>query len=83
MSDAQQPGTARPAIGSIAWRDLTAHDAEALRDFYARVVGWQATPVEMAGYSDYVMTDPDPDPCRSVSSVLSVADSCETDPLAS
>jgi predicted enzyme related to lactoylglutathione lyase len=42
--------------GRIGWIDLTVSDAEGVRDFYARVAGWQFQPVEMDGYSDYVMT---------------------------
>lgn len=45
-----------PAPGSIAWHDLTVPDAERVRDFYARVVGWKAEPVEMEGYADFNMT---------------------------
>jgi predicted enzyme related to lactoylglutathione lyase len=54
----EKPDTDRPAAGSIAWRDLTVPDAEALRDFYSLVVGWQAAPVEMQGYSDFIMMPP-------------------------
>src|SRR5262245_26471216 len=49
----------RPAAGSIGWIDLTVDNAEAIRDFYARVVGWKAAPVEMAGYCDFTMIGPD------------------------
>jgi len=44
--------------GHIGWADLTVPDAEALRDFYAAVTGWQATPAEMGGYADFCMTPP-------------------------
>ena len=27
----------KPAIGSVAWRDLTVEDAEGIRDFYGQV----------------------------------------------
>ena len=47
--------------GSISWIDLTIDDAERLREFYERVVGWAAVPVEMGGYSDYSMTPPSTD----------------------
>lgn len=50
MSDAKQDPP-----GSILWRDLTVHDAEVVRDFYRRVVGWEAEPVEMGGYADFNM----------------------------
>ena len=44
-----------PEPGTIAWQDLTVDNAEQLRDFYAAVVGWTATPVHMGGYSDFTM----------------------------
>ena len=47
-----------PAIGSIGWVDLTVADAEGIRDFYSAVVGWQATPLSMGEYDDYVMEAP-------------------------
>ncbi|MDX1501052.1 MAG: VOC family protein [Thermoanaerobaculia bacterium] len=49
----------RPPVGSIAWTDLTVAGADGVRDFYAAVVGWAPAPVDMGGYSDYNMTDPD------------------------
>jgi len=42
-------------LGTIAWRDLTVPDAGALRDFYSRVVGWEAKPHAMGDYDDYEM----------------------------
>lgn len=41
--------------GTIAWADLTVENAPALRDFYTEVVGWKCEPLEVGGYSDYVM----------------------------
>lgn len=41
--------------GTIGWHDLTVPDAERVRDFYARVVGWKPEPVPMDGYSDFSM----------------------------
>ncbi len=49
----------KPEVGSIGWVDLTVDDAEAVRDFYAKVVGWQPSPVEMGGYSDFTMSSPE------------------------
>jgi predicted enzyme related to lactoylglutathione lyase len=46
------------AAGTMAWIDLTVPDAETIRDFYARVVGWVPEPVDMGGYSDFNMTVP-------------------------
>jgi uncharacterized protein len=40
---------------SIGWVDLTVADADRLRDFYRDVVGWTAEPVDMGGYSDWLM----------------------------
>ncbi len=46
-------------IGQIGWVDLTVPDADALRDFYREVVGWNVAPVDMGGYQDYCMNPPD------------------------
>ena len=46
-------------IGTIAWRDLTVENADDIRDFYCKVVGWKASACDMGGYSDYVMQTPD------------------------
>ena len=48
-------------IGTIGWFDLTVPHAEAIRDFYQAVVGWQASPVQMDGCSDFNMTPPGSD----------------------
>jgi predicted enzyme related to lactoylglutathione lyase len=53
MSDSKAQST-----GLIGWFDLTVPDADALRDFYAAVVGWKWSPVQMGGYSDYCMNLP-------------------------
>src|SRR4051794_39062277 len=56
MSAAEKP--AGPALGSIAWRDLTVTDAEGVRDFYEQVVGWKPRAVKMGDYSDFEMLQP-------------------------
>jgi predicted enzyme related to lactoylglutathione lyase len=48
-----------PPNGSISWFDLTVPNADAIRDFYAAVVGWKWSPVDMKGYQDYCMNLPD------------------------
>ncbi len=50
--------TEQPSPGSVAWTDLTVSDAEGIRDFYARVVGWVPAPVSMGEYDDFNMTLP-------------------------
>lgn len=50
-----------PKFGTISWTDLTIPNADAVRDFYAAVAGWQAQPVDMGGYSDYCMLPPGAD----------------------
>ena len=45
-------------VGTIGWTDLTVEDAERIRDFYARVVGWSPSPVAMEGYDDFNMNTP-------------------------
>ncbi|HWR54329.1 MAG TPA: VOC family protein, partial [Bryobacteraceae bacterium] len=42
--------------GAINWIDLTVPDAERVREFYETVAGWKSDPIEMGGYSDYVMS---------------------------
>ena len=48
-----------PSVGTIIWRDLTVPDAAAIRDFYARVVGWRSESVSMGNYNDFNMLPPD------------------------
>ena len=45
-------------VGTIGWYDLTVANAEQVRDFYSEVVGWQPSPVDMGGYSDFNMNTP-------------------------
>lgn len=47
-----------PAVGAVTWFDLTVKNAEEIRDFYSKVVGWKSSPVNMAGYQDYNMNKP-------------------------
>jgi uncharacterized protein len=49
----------QPPVGSIGWFDLTVPNAEAVRDFYAAVVGWKWTGLNMGEYEDYCMNLPD------------------------
>ncbi|HEX7707070.1 MAG TPA: VOC family protein [Thermoanaerobaculia bacterium] len=56
MSDEKQ------VAGTIAWADLTVENAEDVRDFYTRVVGWGSEGVDMGGYSDFCMTSPEGGP---------------------
>lgn len=51
--------TPKPAWGRIAWTDLTVPDAPAIRDFYSKVVGWSFAPVDMGGYDDFNMNQPE------------------------
>lgn len=48
-------GAESSSLGSIVWTDLTVEDAEDVRDFYRRVVGWGAEGVDMGGYQDFNM----------------------------
>ena len=47
-----------PAVGTIAWRDLTVPNAESIRTFYEQVVGWKSSPVDLGSYSDFEMLQP-------------------------
>lgn len=44
-----------PALGAIAWCDLTTNAAHELRDFYAAVADWKPQDVSMGDYADYAM----------------------------
>ena len=52
------PESTDPVVGGISWVDLTVENASATKDFYREVVGWTVTEVEMGGYSDYCMNEP-------------------------
>ena len=49
----------KPEIGSITWCDLTVKNAEEVKDFYAKVVGWQPDGVSMGDYEDFTMIAPE------------------------
>lgn len=48
----------RPPVGTIAWTDLTVEDADGVRGFYEKVVGWSSGGVDMGGYEDFNMVAP-------------------------
>jgi predicted enzyme related to lactoylglutathione lyase len=48
----------KPKPGTIGWHDLTVPDADNVRDFYVQVAGLKAEPLDMGGYSDYMMMSP-------------------------
>jgi predicted enzyme related to lactoylglutathione lyase len=47
-----------PAVGTIVGTDLTVDKAEDVRDFYARVVGWEVEPLTVDDHEHYVMKSP-------------------------
>jgi uncharacterized protein len=52
-------------IGAINWMDLTVENAEGVRDFYRKVVGWKSMDVDMNEYNDYCMMSPEDDQVRT------------------
>ena len=54
MSEPTKPGT-------IVWIDQTSKNAEEVKEFYSKVVGWKASPVSLGDYDDYNMMPPDSD----------------------
>lgn len=46
-------------IGSIGWIDLTCENTEIVRDFYSKVIGWEAEDVPMGEYFDFNMVNPE------------------------
>jgi predicted enzyme related to lactoylglutathione lyase len=49
----------KPKVGSITWSDLTVPNAEEVKDFYSKVVGWKPAPVSMGDYNDFNMNAPE------------------------
>ncbi|MCB0196740.1 MAG: VOC family protein [Anaerolineae bacterium] len=49
----------KPKTGMIVWQDLTVDNAEEIKDFYSRVVGWQTTAQPMGDYDDFNISAPD------------------------
>lgn len=45
--------------GKIFWQDLTVEDAEQVRDFYSKVIGWTFEKVNQGEYDDYNMINPE------------------------
>lgn len=50
--------TNKQEIGRITWFDLTVKNADSVKDFYSKIVGWTFAPVDMGGYNDYNMNSP-------------------------
>lgn len=48
----------KPALGTIAWRDLTVENAEVVQRFYSEVVGWKSVPHNMGEYHDFDIVAP-------------------------
>ena len=51
----------KPEVGSLGWFDLTVSNAEEVKDFYSKVIGWKYEPVPMQNneYHDYNMKAPE------------------------
>lgn len=47
--------------GKIVWQDLTVTNAEQIKDFYSKVIGWKATDHNMGEYNDYDIRLPESD----------------------
>jgi len=47
--------------GKIVWQDLTVANAEQIKDFYGKVIGWKATDHNMGEYNDYDIRLPESD----------------------
>ncbi len=56
----------KPAVGTIGWIDLTVGNAREVRDFYAKVVGWDIDPVPMGDYEDWCMSPSEADPVAGI-----------------
>lgn len=54
------------AFGQVGWIDLTVPEADRIRDFYGKVIGWTWQPVKMGDYDDFNMLGPDGRPAAGV-----------------
>lgn len=45
--------------GAYGWVDLTTENADEIRDFYAAVIGYNYSEVDMGSYTDFCMNSPD------------------------
>jgi predicted enzyme related to lactoylglutathione lyase len=50
-----------PEIGSITWVDLSVSNAEEVKDFYTKVIGWKSSPHDMGEYHDFDIKTPESD----------------------
>ena len=41
------------SIGKIVWHDLTVDNADSVKDFYCKVVGWSSSEHDMGEYNDH------------------------------
>ena len=48
-------------IGKFVWHDLTVDNAEQVKDFYSKVIGWKAADHDMGEYNDYDIHLPETD----------------------
>jgi hypothetical protein len=63
------PRKNKKQIGTVNWLDLTVKDAANVAAFYAKVVGWKKSPLDMGGYDDF---------CMNISDGKTVAGVCHT-----
>jgi predicted enzyme related to lactoylglutathione lyase len=47
--------------GKIVWQDLTVSNADEIKYFYSKVIGWRFSPHNMGEYNDYEMKIPETD----------------------
>jgi predicted enzyme related to lactoylglutathione lyase len=45
--------------GRVVWMDITIPDATMVSEFYSKVIGWHSMGLDMGGYEDYCMNDPE------------------------
>ncbi|PWK48599.1 VOC family protein [Pleionea mediterranea] len=55
-SESEKSASEKSKPGKILWTDLTVEDAESVKQFYKKVIGWTSSPVSMGDYNDYNMT---------------------------
>ncbi len=57
----EQDSSTEQPVGQAAWLDLTVDDAVSVRDFYASVVGFETSTVDMGDWQDFCLHPPNDD----------------------
>lgn len=55
-----------PPVGSMVSVENTSDNADEIRDFYSKVLGWKVHPISMGDYDDYMMLNQEDGPVAGI-----------------